>query len=949
MRSNDSDPSDWSRLGNALAQIAVPEQADFLNQVGISISETLLYSATAFYCGGYPASAYLILKSKTKPPTQDDTYQSCLDLLSHPAFPSSPVVKNLAAALQNGDQESVKAIVQSAEIAATNALQIGPSEWIPARLFEQLTKRFLATNIRSVLPDGWSEFWTPLVSSFIRRPHPSWEFFPSQIAAISGGLLHLTDTFSMQMPTGAGKTALCETLLYWHSKVDTENVSVMLVPYRSLASELRSTVVRRLNNMGISARCAYGGTVPTGDEVRNLEGTRVIVSTPEALSGILSADAKFFRRISLVICDEGHLLDNGARGVGLELLLARMKAREGGAPRFVFVSAIVPNIDEINSWLGGQPDSVVRSDYRPAIAEFATLQRETNKTNSAISLRMHPHEPPPTTYDINGFLKQEDFQWLNRKSNRLNKYPFSTTKTQAIATARKLMPLGSVAVFAANKRGGQGAVGLTEELLEQLDYELPLPRPIDHSAPPKIASTVEYLRSEYGADWIGTRALAAGAILHHGDIPQETREVVESLLRQGDVRLTICTNTLAEGVNLPIRTIVLYSVQRRTMSGQSVALLSRDIKNLVGRAGRAGATTKGLVICANEKQWPLIEQVAKQAPGEPVHGSLITLLNNLKLSLALESSTISNQALESHSNLHALTDGIDATLIDLATEEIGEAELRNLAISLAEKTLASSQLDEEAKKLLHEVFSLRAERVLGIRASGRLSWIRETGARPRLLDLVEKGLLPRRATWDDVTDAADPSLISAILAWVWEQAELQDSIRDVYQLTPEDDIGPAQQSFFASVSAWLAGETFEQIASQSNLALDDFLSVYTTTIAFKLQTTVEQGIALLSRLLDSQECSMSSVVADFPEHLRFGVSTPAGRMLSAGGVRHRRASVLLGLEPTVQVLSWIGTYAVFHSAQQEIGRDRDKWRSRLGELVFNNTLQDLASFTGEEI
>ncbi|MBV8232852.1 MAG: DEAD/DEAH box helicase, partial [Planctomycetaceae bacterium] len=103
---------------------------------------------------------------------------------------------------------------------------------------------------------------------------------------------------------------------------------MLLVPYRSLASELRATVVKRLNAMGISARCAYGGTVPSRDEARQMDGTRAVIATPEAFSGLLGAAYEFAQRITLVICDEGHLLDGGTRGVGLELLLARMRARE---------------------------------------------------------------------------------------------------------------------------------------------------------------------------------------------------------------------------------------------------------------------------------------------------------------------------------------------------------------------------------------------------------------------------------------------------------------------------------------------------------------------------------------------------------------------------------------------------------------------------------------------
>ena len=126
----------------------------------------------------------------------------------------------------------------------------------------------------------------------------------------------------------------------------------MLVPLRSLAAELRQSMVRRLNSIGVVANAAYGGTVPSGDEIRGLDTTQALVATPETLTGILSANPAFAQRISLTICDEGHLLDAPARGVGLQPLLARLRTRRPGHLRFVFVSAIVPNIDEINAWLG---------------------------------------------------------------------------------------------------------------------------------------------------------------------------------------------------------------------------------------------------------------------------------------------------------------------------------------------------------------------------------------------------------------------------------------------------------------------------------------------------------------------------------------------------------------------------------------------------------------------
>lgn len=947
MRDGSADGQGWARLGNALAQFAAYGQEERLRTIGVSKSEATLFAAAAFYCGGFPASAYLTIRSLDFSTNDPESYHACFDLMARPTSMRSNAGRQIVSALRRGDMRALDAIRDFATRVARKSLAAGPDAWIPAHLFERLVDQFQATNIRVVLPDGGSDFWTPYVASMLNRKPPSWEFFPSQIEAIQKGLLSRSDTFSLQMPTGAGKTALCETLLYWHVKRTETDVAILLVPYRSLASELRGSVVKRLNTMGISSRCAYGGTVPSGEEVRALDDTHVIVATPEALSGLLGVDSNFFSRISLVICDEGHLLDGGGRGVGLELLLSRLRSHEGIPPRFIFISSIVPNIEEVNAWLGGTDDSVVRSDYRPALAEFSVLRISGSGSDTVVALEMHPHEMPPIRFTIDGFLSRADFQYTNTDTGRYNIYSFSSIKTQAIAAARKSLGMGVAAVFAANKRGTQGVLGLAEELLDQVALRLSLPAPIDFTATSKMTPALAYLKLEYGPSWIGTRTLAAGAILHHGDIPQETREVVEALLRDGYVRFAICTNTLAEGVNLPIRTLVLYSVKRRQKNGRPENLLARDIKNLVGRAGRAGATTKGLVICANEQQWPQVEQVARQSPGEPIRGALRSLIERLRSALTLQNVTLTNQLLEGEPLLYTLVDGVDATLIDLATEEIGEDALVAEAIRLAEQTFASRQTDPESQQLLQNVFELRARRVVEVRAAGRLAWIRETGARVRLLDAVETELLPFRQTWDDIQDPLDAAFVSLILDWAWTKADIQEAIRDVYRLDDNAETGPVRTTFMNATKAWLAGSRFHEIATRSTLQMDDLLGVHAQVISFVLQTLVEQGVALLAKLIESQGHTLAPAVHQFPEHLRFGVPTAPARVLAAGGVRHRSASVELGNAFVRAGVTGEDQMATFRAARETLIAYRDVWIGHLGELVVENTLRDLTGMIGD--
>lgn len=941
LKSPTPDPGDLARLGNAFWQFCTAEGPLKAEKVGISRFEAALFSSCAFYVGGFSASAYLVQREFGTPDSATEGELRCRDLLLRPVEFSSHTCAALINALLSGDLPFITRVAEEAHVETSRALRSGPEDWIVALVFEKLLERFSQTNVRAILPSGEDAVWTPLIQSFISRRPPTWDYFPSQVQAIRAGLLTREEPFALQMPTGAGKTTLCETLLYSHAQRNQDAVAVLLVPYRALAAELKGSLVRRLNNLGISARCAYGGTVPASEELHDLEATRVLVATPEALSGTLSAEPEFFNRISLVICDEGHLLDNGDRGIGLELLLSRMRARPSGSPRIVFVSAIVPNIEEINTWLGGTADSVVRSEYRPAIAEYAVLRPAQEKPLTTINLDMHPQVAPPERYLISPFLKKDDFRWLKQETGKLNTYHFATVKTQAIAAARKVLSMGAVAVFAAQKRGDQGAIGLAEELEKQMQLGLALPNPRSFAKADIVAPAAEYLSTEFGGDWIGTQTLTNGAILHHGDIPQETREVLENLLRSGGVRLAICTSTLAEGVNLPIRTLILYSVQRRTGARTFENLLARDIKNLAGRAGRPGASTKGLVICANPQQWPIVRDVALQAPGEPVTGELRQLVERVRDNLAISGETLTNAALEQTPELHSLVDGIDSTLIDLAAEEIGEDQLVAIATQLADRTFASQQAQlEDSKALLRTIFELRARRVVEARANQRLNWIRETGARVRFLEPVQEDLFGRRERWDNLESPTDVSLVTPLVDWAWERPEMQAAVQQCLRLDGPPSEADKQQ-FLALVTGWLAGLRYRDMAAACGIQLDRMLGLHTLAVMFVFHSLVEQGIALLQKVVESGGSTISESATSFPDHLRFGVPSAASLIL-ARRLRHRSASVQLGAACTVEEPFTLADIDVPTLARQMLSDQEDEWRTRLGALVFTNTVRDLS-------
>lgn len=931
VRDGASDPADWASVGRGLDSVSHELQDG-------AEADALFFSSVAFYLGGYPASAVMTMRRADPQYWDTDVETAAYELLTRSTNPGSPLTGALVESVRAGDLQIVDAAVALAEGGVVQALDAGPEEWVAHRLYLALLQRFQQTNLRAVLPGGVIERWDPLVESFLDRQQPVWDFFPSQIEAIDAGLLTSSESYSLQMPTGAGKTALTETLIFDHLTRSPDSKAVLLVPYRALARELRGSVGRHLTSMGLLSRTVYGGTVPGIEESEDLDDVRVIIATPEALTGLIGAHPELLSAISLVVCDEGHLLDSGARGVGLELLLARLKARDP-SPRTVFVSAIVPNVEEINSWLGGSDATVVKSDYRPSIAEFAVLRPVGSGRTATIGLELHEPATSVPTHTLPEFLRPTDFQHTNPNTGRRNTYDYSSTKTRAVAAARKALALGPVAVFATEKGGNRGVVGLATELLKQIDAGLALPVPLSYVNDSELVeSVVAYLSHEFGDGWVGTRVLRAGAIVHHGDVPQETREVLEELVSDRHVSMVMCTSTLAEGVNLPLRTMVLYSVKRSSDGSAPEAMLARDIKNLVGRAGRAGSSTRGLVICANPDDWTVVSPVAEGQPGEPIEGAVIELIRRLAQALARNQGQLTNGVLEANAPLLPLVDGIDAALIELIRDELGEDEFIQTAQSLAAETFAAVKANNNERALLETVFELRARRIVEMRSTGRLALARTTSARPRLVDRVINDLIPRYEHWSTTNSAVDAELIRVLVDWALQQPGFTSDVETVYRRTEITDFGG---SLTTLVLAWLEGRSYEHIAEGVGVSTDVLLRIHTKVVLYNFVTLVEQAVALIQEYLtETGDETLAPVIASLPDFLRFGVSTSAARELMARGMRHRLAAISLGTDPAMHTPTNI--FATPWSIARDLLTDEDIWLPRLGALVYRRTVSDVA-------
>lgn len=931
LREADRSHDDWSAIARGLIACAgeLPSESQ---------ADAEQFAATAFYCGGFPASAAMVARNLR--PEFDESTTSAANrlLLGRETIGDSARVAQISSFIAQGDLEKFDVLLAEQTARVEEALIEGPEPWIEQRLHVALLTELRRTNLRAALPEGISARWDPLVDSFLARRRPIWELFPSQIAAINEGLLGDSPSFAMQMPTGSGKTSLVETLIFDHLIARPTSLAVLLVPFRALARELRQSLGKHLTAMGMPTRTFYGGTVPTAAEEQDLEEVRVVIATPEAFTGLLGSQPQLTDRISLVVCDEGHLLDGPGRGVSLELLLARLRGISP-RPRFVFASAIVPNIDSIAYWLGGDDRRVVRSEYRPTDIEFAVLRATDSGVNATVALEVHRPGVKEPAHTLSRFLSGDDFRFRNPETGRMKTYDWTSHKARAVAAGRRALPLGSVAVFAANKRGTQGAIGLTQELLNQLDEDLSLSVPRHASRDQTQLDVVaDYLSREFGRQWLGTRAVTAGAAMHHGDIPQETREVLEELVSDGVAPMVFCTNTLAEGVNLPIRTMVLYSVHRSGGKSGPVPLLVRDIRNLVGRTGRAGSASRGLVICANDAQWNSVLRASGDAAGEPVEGALIALVRRLADVIMRDGVVLTNRNVEGTPELQQLVDGIDATLVELLSDELGTEQFAELARAVIDDTYAAATADESQVDLLRTVASLRAGRLIELRSRGRLAVLQGSGLRPRLVDAVLDDLRGGFAGWDTVESSADPEMIAAILGWALSRPEFSRSVTDSFGTEETDTAAAILQGV---ITRWLDGSTYSDIASAVGVDLNDLLRLHAKLIQFDLLTLVEQAVAILAWDAEESGTELAPAVRSLPESLRFGTTSPEAVELMLGGVRHRRAAIELASDSRV-VFALLG-FSWKSNVHDLLLNERALWLQKLGELVYSRTLEDVTN------
>jgi superfamily II DNA/RNA helicase len=439
----------------------------------------------------------------------------------------------------------------------------------------------------------------PYIRASYRHDPPIVELWRSQTRALPEVNDAERSSYCLKMPTSAGKTRVAELAILRFlidHRDEPKTQCVYVAPFRSLAVELESGLRQSFHPLGIRVSELYGGFELSPVDRLLMEQTRIIVATPEKVDAFLRYNPEFADQIRLIVIDEGHIISPTERGVRFEFFLHRLITRfTNQNVRFFFLSAVLPNIDQFAAWITGDSKNVIESDWRPSRIMLGELR--WNGHRARIDYTHSGYHPLEHDCFVSSFIQPLRGQQL-RGTHRRNPFPHSMREAVADATL-SFSQQDMTLVFVAQKRSVEP---FGRELLEALRIRNIVAKregskfvlPISPEGRELMDECIALAEETMGADAEIIQFLQNGFVVHHGGLPQKLRIKIEQLVRRQVVRLVVATTTLAQGVNFPIRTVIVHSLQH----GYGQPLSPLDFWNICGRAGRGMTENEGQVLFA---------------------------------------------------------------------------------------------------------------------------------------------------------------------------------------------------------------------------------------------------------------------------------------------------------------------------------------------------------------
>jgi helicase len=378
-------------------------------------------------------------------------------------------------------------------------------------------------------------------------------------------------------PTASGKSLVAYLALVRAARAGA--TGLYLVPLRALAQE-KFDELQKFESLGLKIGISMGDfDLPP----KALEALDILVATGEKADALLRKGAPWLERLGCVVADEVHLMRDPDRGPTLEVTLTRLR-RMRPELQVVALSATVGNSREVAAWLQARH---VESQFRPVPLKSGVF-RDGRITFTDLTVREISAQGEAVPRLVRSVIAEG----------------------------------GSALVFVNSRRA-------SDQLAQAL---IPTVRPLlsAHERAQARAAALELTQiAEEETEGIRrlSQLLPNGVAFHNASLTNPERRVVETAFRNRAIKALVATPTLAAGINLPARRVIVRDTSRYDdRVGLQAPIPALEVQQMCGRAGRPGLDPVGEAVLiarnASEEQHFFDDYLA--APPEDIRSNLAT-------------------------------------------------------------------------------------------------------------------------------------------------------------------------------------------------------------------------------------------------------------------------------------------------------------------------------------
>lgn len=435
----------------------------------------------------------------------------------------------------------------------------------------------------------------------------------------------------VELPTGVGKTKSIELIIRAAQLSNRAREVIIVAPLRALCNEITHDLqcaFRKddveINRFSDVLEDDYSFDLLSNDSIR------ISICTPEKLNYIIHHQPEICDMVGLFVLDEAHMFDDGIRGITYEFLVTTIRERLNENQQLVLLSAVMTNADDIKRWLFGE-NGVLATDEK-----IVSTPKSVGFCNAS-NIAYYSGDPLTWDYFVPLDIVTHELQLFGRE-RKLRVFPQGhSSQDIALYYGIRLCRNGGVAVYVDKTASVRKTIERAVDI-QKRGYSLN--NIVDNSDISEMEKLQYLISKYYGKDHVYTVGCCNGILPHHSKLPNGVKLAVEHALREKMARFVICTSTLAQGVNIPIKYLLMTSVNQRNSHAKV-----RSFQNLIGRTARAGMYTEGSILITDptlyerrntyenggKYRWHECCDMFSKLKAEPCQSSLLLLVSNLEI------------------------------------------------------------------------------------------------------------------------------------------------------------------------------------------------------------------------------------------------------------------------------------------------------------------------------